>query len=779
MAARERRHPAAKSPQPSEALQKPRPERGEARRGEALSCGRRSSGASDPPTFQPPAKDVLVAALLPPLAPGEAAPASDVGGACRQHAALYRTALQQLQPWAMRMYDASAKLSGGVLTGAVSQLGQLEECLAVRGPASTAAPPPFAGRHCTASLSATLLPLTAAPPPAQGSLRELILAVAAASDMDVQTLTGTVTYKWSFCVPSTCSATDVEAELAAKLSPLSEDPTANISLSVPPSTCLSDADTAEPLSPELIAFLCLVALLAAVVVIGTALDVFAAREMQPPRWRRAACAFSLRASWNTLFNAGGGSGGGRFESFDGVRVLSILWIVLGHTYYMTAVQPLVNSIEIVDWHEMWYRMPVMNGTVSTDSFFVLGAALLAMGFLRERERRQERGRRLGAELCRAAALRYVRLTPPYALVVFFYAAALQRLGTGPLWDSVVGPEVNFCRHSWWVNMLYLNNYLHLDQPCMNQTWYLAVDMQLFLVGLLLLTAVWLWPRAAPFGLLAALVVAVVTPLAIAAAYDLTGSMLYATDDAMLWQVFSLLYTPSHTRAGPYIVGLGLGYTLHRLKGKQLRLTVWQEVALWAASGAVWVLAVPSALPLYGRWPAVPQPWSALYAGLQRPLWSLALAWMLLACCKGRARPLQWLLGLPLFRPLSALVYCVYLTHYALLIYVDGSVRTAGFLSDFGTIQSAIGVLVTSLGVSLVLHLTVELPTVALSKEFLRPPPPTGTNQARATAVSKGGVDSRAEEHAVDVGCYENQGLDLSLDKQGPSQSSTEATASQP
>ena len=49
---------------------------------------------------------------------------------------------------------------------------------------------------------------------------------------------------------------------------------------------------------------------------------------------------------------------------------------------------------------------------------------------------------------------------------------------GPFEDAV---DVK-CAETWWMNLLYINNYLSMNNICMIWSWYLAVDMQLFIVG---------------------------------------------------------------------------------------------------------------------------------------------------------------------------------------------------------------------------------------------------------------------------------------------------------
>jgi len=56
----------------------------------------------------------------------------------------------------------------------------------------------------------------------------------------------------------------------------------------------------------------------------------------------------------------------------------------------------------------------------------------------------------------------VRLTPPYAFVIFFYATLLSHLGSGPLWDKWVGVNKQYCVDNWWINLLYINNYVKVS-----------------------------------------------------------------------------------------------------------------------------------------------------------------------------------------------------------------------------------------------------------------------------------------------------------------------------
>jgi len=78
-------------------------------------------------------------------------------------------------------------------------------------------------------------------------------------------------------------------------------------------------------------------------------------------------------------------------------------------------------------------------------------------------------------LIKSMVLRYIRLTPLLALAMLAQSTWLYRFSSGPVWNKIIFPERQFCRDNWWVNMLFLDNYLFTDQKCLIQTWYLAAD----------------------------------------------------------------------------------------------------------------------------------------------------------------------------------------------------------------------------------------------------------------------------------------------------------------
>lgn len=54
---------------------------------------------------------------------------------------------------------------------------------------------------------------------------------------------------------------------------------------------------------------------------------------------------------------------------------------------------------------------------------------------------------------------FCRLTPLYAYVILFNATLWNFTGSGPLWKATIAPQVKGCRETWYLNLLYIHNYV--------------------------------------------------------------------------------------------------------------------------------------------------------------------------------------------------------------------------------------------------------------------------------------------------------------------------------
>ena len=124
-------------------------------------------------------------------------------------------------------------------------------------------------------------------------------------------------------------------------------------------------------------------------------------------------------------------------SLNGIRVLSMFWVILGHTFVWIQVAVLLKDpIKFITTIPQRFSFQaVMGGYFAVDSFFFLSGTLVAYLTLREMERKKGWFPFLTYYLHR-----YLRLTMVYAFVLFFWWALTVYFGNGERWLSLVGPE---------------------------------------------------------------------------------------------------------------------------------------------------------------------------------------------------------------------------------------------------------------------------------------------------------------------------------------------------
>ncbi|XP_018399200.1 PREDICTED: uncharacterized protein LOC108776943 [Cyphomyrmex costatus] len=81
--------------------------------------------------------------------------------------------------------------------------------------------------------------------------------------------------------------------------------------------------------------------------------------------------------------------------------------------------------------------------------------------------------------------RFIRLTPAYMMVLgVFQLSSVWFDKTSQFYVSERSHET--CAKYWWRNLLYINNFFGLDTMCMSWSWYIANDMQLYVIAMTLL-----------------------------------------------------------------------------------------------------------------------------------------------------------------------------------------------------------------------------------------------------------------------------------------------------
>ena len=159
------------------------------------------------------------------------------------------------------------------------------------------------------------------------------------------------------------------------------------------------------------------------------------------------------------------------DVLNGIRVLAILYVIYGHSFYNVTQCPLFNMETLIDMSKtMWFAV-ISSATFAVDIFFFL-TAILGVAILYKQLKPQISIR----QVLKIYLHRYIRLFPIYILSFMTYSWIAPLLGGGPVFNGYLN-RIDDCESYWWYNFLYINNFKTVYMPsyttdftCMAWSW---------------------------------------------------------------------------------------------------------------------------------------------------------------------------------------------------------------------------------------------------------------------------------------------------------------------
>jgi peptidoglycan/LPS O-acetylase OafA/YrhL len=166
--------------------------------------------------------------------------------------------------------------------------------------------------------------------------------------------------------------------------------------------------------------------------------------------------------------------GENYAFLNGVRVLALFWVIIGHSFLFNIMYT-SNALDAITWTRNIVLQFIYNAEFSVDTFFVLSGLLTTVLFVRQVEKDKKLSPRL---MFLYYIHRYIRLTPTFLLIVAISINLTPYFGSGPLYPTQQGFETPQCRTKyWWTSILYVGNIVKPDYVCVPVSWYLHNDMQ--------------------------------------------------------------------------------------------------------------------------------------------------------------------------------------------------------------------------------------------------------------------------------------------------------------
>ncbi|CAG0892217.1 unnamed protein product [Darwinula stevensoni] len=543
------------------------------------------------------------------------------------------------------------------------------------------------------------------------------------------------------CLPSSCSDADVQNSLSA-----------NFEGTIQAGIVGCQDDSVPPLTTSGIIFVVVLSLCGVYFLIGTIWDLRLRHTKKKPGSTlfpsvqtftdRLLVAGSFYSNGEKLLSTKQGSD--VIGSLHGIRFVTMTWVLLGHTYsILTAGAPIINPMVFDEMTKGFFFNAIMNATPSVDTFFFMSGLLVSYLLLKELQRNKGK-----FNIIKFYIHRYIRLTPIYAMVLWFSVDLFPYTFSGPFQKIVSDAFTDPCRDQWWRNLLYVNNMVEENEGmCMGHAWYMANDFQMYIISPLIILPLFFFPAVGkhknekyirseilPKGMgFAGLLLAgsITVPAVVLIANEIGGTYTYQDrikpdDDGMYWKY----YVKPWTRFGPYLIGLVLGYILHRIKGKIIKLSKVVVLTGWCAA-IVTNMAVIYGLEYYMKplSPAMPRAAQVIYVAVHRVAWSVGLAWVVFACHIGAGGPVNTLLSWKAFVPLGRLTYSAYLVHVLVAAWYQFGIDSSVYVDHetqvregFRTIQVSgvivfLSTLILTHFVAVIFSLTFEIPVLGLEKLF--------------------------------------------------------------
>ncbi|XP_078686373.1 nose resistant to fluoxetine protein 6-like isoform X1 [Branchiostoma floridae x Branchiostoma belcheri] len=532
-----------------------------------------------------------------------------------------------VKAYASNMLDSTGKMTpSGMFQGNWVAMGDYEECT-VKANNAPDKPGNFHTMYCTI---------------AWGGIPELLAA-------------GNQFYAQGVCVPNSC--TDKDVGLLTNTGLLGVKPMPSwypIGL-----TCQRE-ETYANYSSTAIAAIVIISIILIIVTVSSLYEFII--TVYSPETRKALdvsarvfLSFSVFTNARKVFSFKSPSG--QLPALHGIRVLSTLWIIFGHTNFFTLGNiEISNKLERDGASKEWWYFIQNNMDMAVDTFLLLSGLLVTYLFMKQLA--QTGGvftwRDYGLHLLH----RYLRLTPVYAFLILIYTCLLVYMGDGPYWatpSNWVMPGIHGCQHNWWTNLLYINNYF-VDSgiECFGWGWYLGVDMQLYVIipGVLLLLY-----KKPKIGV-------ILTCSLMVLSWVLHG-VLYHFLVHSIGDYIATTYKYTVTRMAPYLLGVLLGYLLFRTNRtlpniphrKKLLLLGWFVGTVCSLAGVV----TPTALFQNTDPPYYIQNDPA-WRAMERSLFATGVAWVIYVSSVGYGGIISEFLSWSGWLPLSRLTYTAYLVH---------------------------------------------------------------------------------------------------------------------
>ena len=515
----------------------------------------------------------------------------------------------------------------------------------------------------------------------------------------------------------------------------------------------SESYNRRPIAGKTMLFILFMVLLLGAVAVGTYLDLLANKfpDSNLREKHNLLVCFSIVQNFEKLISMPQQSE--NTHVFNGIKVFCMLLISFSHSYVYQIGSPLVNPMKVLEYLKSGSHRLAYSSIYVVDIFFVISGFLLA--FLTIAELNKRRGR---LNWCAFIIHRLMRIIPVYYFAFLLYFCVFPYIGFGPAWPLEEYRTQGPCGDYWYANLLFINNFLPADEPsCMGWSWFIANDMQLYLLSPLILFAHYrskLIGYASCGGLI---LTNIIVSAVVASVNDFQPGATYGLSNSI---EFSHFYVRPYIRMGAFMIGILVGflyrgYCDHQAKAennksqdielgdinaesplipqpKRSRVRNIEAIAFrWTEEPKfraisyvlgwllmIWVVFAPLNFESHG-----PGYWSkfstVIFLATDHNIFAIGFCLFFIPMICGHGGSIKDMLSSKHVTVISRISFAYYLMHPLVIIYIVMNTNQAIYITDSSIIFYWFGTVVISAILATLVTLLLESPVINLEKRMFR------------------------------------------------------------
>ena len=489
----------------------------------------------------------------------------------------------------------------------------------------------------------------------------------------------------------------------------------------------------DTLSTGAILMIVFIGILTSICIAGTIFDLFWNDDDKSSKFGIFLLCFSFVANLKIMLlrkNQIKKCEGDNLEILNGIRVLSLGWIVAGHSFALSSGYLVLSNFK---WFMYFYadirNLLILSATYGVDTFFWLSAFLLGYFLAIELDKNPN------FSLKHFFALyvhRYLRITPLNMFVIFFFWSLQVYLGGGPRWYNV-DRVIADCPDYWYTNLFYLRNFLEDTdhENCLISSWYLSVDFQFFVFSPFIIYCYCKINKVLGLSLIGiSYISGIITSGVIAYYYDLTP---------INFQTQYYYYMP-YMRVSPFAIGLFwalIVFTYKKFKetsiihDRFLYYIVKSQENLYIRIFTFLFGLILINTIIFTRYPiynylkdSYEDPYwnetqNAIFLAFDRATFGLGISLIFLPMLLGYFPIISAILSWYPWSVLSKLTFAMYLINYSIVETFYLSQRNEILFDTYNALMNATYIFILTAIFSIPLVFMVEMPSVNLEKLLLR------------------------------------------------------------